>query len=399
VNRALLSTAALIALGPVLLRLSPTPPPRTPLASVASAPLGILAGVALFAVLARARPRVLVTPLALATALVVACAGMSEEALWRAFAIGRIAPTVGMWTAVALTTAAFAATHVPMLRARGATVQLVTGGAFGALFAATGSLVACAVAHATYNLVAVLSRSGSVRPASAIAFRRAEKRFGEKVALAPLDLTVERGQLVALLGPNGAGKTTLVSLVTGVRRPSHGDVRLFGRDPRDWRARRRLGTTPQQMDFPPTLRGREILDLARAHAAAPPALAELAGRFDLSDVLHVQNGSLSGGQRRRLALALAFANAPELVVLDEPTTGFDIESRRGAWGAIADFAATGGTVLLTTHYLEEADALADRVIVLAHGEVVADGSPQSLKSCAGDDLEQAFLGLTRAAAS
>src|SRR5207248_7450917 len=230
-------------------------------------------------------------------------------------------------TAVALTTAAFAATHVPMLRARGAAMQLVTGAAFGALFVATGSLLACALAHATYNLFAVLGRGG-VKPASALAFRAAEKRFGAKVALAPLDLAIEQGELVALLGPNGAGKTTLVSLVTGLRRPSAGTVRLFGSDPRDWRARVRLGTTPQQMDFPPTLRGREILDLARAHAAAPPTLAELAERFDLDDVLSVQNGSLSGGQRRRLALALAFANAPTLVVLDEPTTGFDVEARR-----------------------------------------------------------------------
>jgi ABC-2 type transport system ATP-binding protein len=396
VNRALVSTAALIALGPALLLLSPTPPPRQPLGSVASVPLGVLAGVALFAALARARPRVLLTPLALATAIVVAGAGMSEEAVWRAFALGRISPTVGAWTAVGLTTVAFAAAHVPMLRARGATVQLVTGATFGALFVVTGSLVACALAHATYNLFAVLGRGGA-KPASALTFNAAEKRFGAKTALAPLDLTIEQGECVALLGPNSAGKTTLVSLATGLRRPSAGTVRLFDRDPRDWRARVRLGTTPQQMDFPPTLRGREILDLARAHAAAPPTLDELAARFDLDEVLHVQNGSLSGGQRRRLALALAFANDPALVVLDEPTTGFDVESRRGAWDAIAAFAAAGGTVLLTTHYLQEADALAGRVIVLARGEIVADGSPQSLKDCAGDDLEQAFLGLTRVA--
>ena len=397
-NRALVSTAALIALGPALLWLSPTPPPRTPLGNMASVPIGVLAGVALFAALARARPRVLITPLALGTAFVVACAGMSEEAVWRAFALGRISPTVGAGAAVALTTVAFAAAHVPMLRVRGAAVQVVTGATFGTLFVATGSLVVCAVAHATYNLFAVLGRGGT-RPASALAFHAAEKRFGAKVALAPLDLTIEQGEQVALLGPNGAGKTTLVSLVTGLRRPCAGAVRLFGMDPRDWRARVRLGTMPQQMDFPPTLRGREILDLARVHAAAPPTLEELSGRFGLDDMLHVQNGSLSGGQRRRLALALAFANAPALVVLDEPTTGLDVESRRGAWDAIAAFAAGGGTVLLTTHYLEEADALADRVIVLARGEVVADDSPRSLKDGAGDDLEQAFLGLTRVAAT
>jgi membrane protease YdiL (CAAX protease family) len=205
VKRTLISTAALIALGPVLLRLSPTPPPRPPLASLASASLGLLAGVALFAVLARARPHALLTPLAVATAIVVAGAGMSEEAIWRAFALGRIAPTAGLWPAVAVTTAAFAVTHVPMLRTRGAAVQLVTGGAFGALFAATGSLLACALAHAAYNLLAVLSRGG-VRPATAITFRRAEKRFGARLALGPLDLSIEPGELVALLGPNGGSR-------------------------------------------------------------------------------------------------------------------------------------------------------------------------------------------------
>jgi ABC-2 type transport system ATP-binding protein len=368
VNRALAPVAAFVALGPVLLLLAPTPPPRTPLPRPDSAGLGIALGIALFMLLARARPRILLTPLTAATALVVAAAGMSEEAIWRAFALARIAPVAGATTAVAATSAAFAATHVPVLRTRGAAVQLVTGAVFGGLFAVTGSLVACALAHAVYNLLAVVGRG---RPASAaIAFRQAEKRYGDRVALRPLDLTIERGEVVALLGPNGAGKTTLVSLCVGLRRPSSGSVRIFGRNPRAWRARRHLGTTPQQMDFPPTIRGREILDLARAHAVEPPSLASLSERFDLAGTLDRQNGALSGGQRRRLALALAFANAPELVVLDEPTTGLDVAARRSAWEAIRAF---DGTVLLTTHHLEEAHALAKRIIVLARGEVVSDG--------------------------
>jgi ABC-2 type transport system ATP-binding protein len=310
---------------------------------------------------------------------------MSEEAIWRAFALGRVAQTAGLWIAVAVTSAAFAATHLPTLRTRGSAVQLVTGAVFGALFAVTGSLIACALAHAIYNVLAVLARRA---PATAvIEFRRVEKRFRDRVALHPLDLTVERGELVALLGPNGAGKTTLVSLVVGLRRPSGGIVRLFGRDPRDWRARVRLGTTPQQMDFPPTIRGHEIIELARAHSVTSPPLAALAGRFGLDDLLRQQNGALSGGQRRRLALALAFANDPELVVLDEPTTGLDVESRRRAWDAIAAFAHTGGTVLLTTHSIEEAEALAHRVVILTRGEVVADGPPVP-------DLEEVFLRVT-----
>jgi ABC-2 type transport system ATP-binding protein len=394
VNRTVASVCLLAALGPALLWLWPTAPPHTPLAGGGAAALGLLTGLALFACLGGWRPRLLCTPLAISAALVVAVAGTSEEALWRAFALGRLAPVAGVWLALALTTVGFAATHIPALRAWGAAVQLGTGAAFGALFVITGSLLACALAHAVYNVVAVLARA---QPASAaVAFRRAEKRYGARTALAPLDLTIERGELVALLGPNGAGKTTLVSLLVGLRRPTSGTVRVLGADPRDWRTRSRLGVTPQEMSFPPTVRAGEILAFARAHARTPPPTDDLVDRFDLRAVLNRQAGALSGGQRRRLALAIAFAVAPELVVLDEPTTGLDVEARRRAWHAIAEFAATGGTVLMTTHSLEEADALARRVVVLARGTVVADDSPERLKACAGADLEDAFVRLTTA---
>jgi ABC-2 type transport system ATP-binding protein len=376
-NGTLVRVAALALAGPLVLVLAPTAPPRTPMPSVSAAALGVAVGVALFAALARTRPRFLFAPIA----LVVAAVGVSEEAIWRGFAVGRITPVAGAAAAVAVTSVAFAATHVPLLRVRGAAAQLVTGGAFGTLFVATGSLLACALAHATYNLVAVLGRG---RPANAaVELRAATKLYRSERALGPVDLAIERGEPVALLGPNGAGKTTLVSLVVGLRRPTAGVVRLLGRDPRDWRARVRLGTTPQQMDFPPTIRGREIIELARAHAKGPPPLSELADAFDLGDVLHRQNGALSGGQRRRLALALAFAGKPEVVVLDEPTTGLDVESRRRAWDAIRAF---GGTVLLTTHSLEEAHALAKRIVVLARGTVVSDGDL---------DSEDELLRLTR----
>ncbi len=310
---------------------------------------------------------------------------MSEEAIWRAFALGRIAQSAGLWAAVVVTSAGFAATHLPTLRARGSAVQLVTGAAFGSLFALTGSLVACALAHAVYNVFAVLGRR--VPATAAIEFEHVEKRLRGRTVLHPFDLTVERGELVALLGPNGAGKTTLVSLAVGLRRPTAGLVRLFGRDPRDWRARVRVGTTPQQMDYPPTIRGHEIVELARAHSSTSPPIDALAERFDLHDLLRQQNGALSGGQRRRLALALAFANDPELVVLDEPTAGLDVESRRRTWGAIDAFADDGGTVLLTTHSIEEAEALARRVVILARGAVVVDGPPAV-------DLEEEFLRAT-----
>jgi ABC-2 type transport system ATP-binding protein len=376
-TRTLASVAALALVGPLLLVIAPTAPPRPPLTSFVAATLGIAVGVTLFATLARAVPRLVLTRVA----GVVAVVGVSEEAIWRGFALGRIAPVAGAGAAVIVTSVAFASTHVPLLGVRGAAVQLLTGGAFGLLFVASGSLLACALAHATYNLAAVAGRSS---PASAaIELRGATKRYRDHNALGPLDLAIARGERVALLGPNGAGKTTLVSLCVGLRRPTAGSVRVFGADPREWRARRRIGTTPQQMDFPPTLRGRELLELARLHTSDPLPLDELVDHFGLTDVLRPQNGALSGGQRRRLALALAFATGPDLVLLDEPTTGLDVESRRGAWAAVRSF---DGTVLLTTHHLDEAHALAERIVVLARGAVVADGHVES---------EEELLRLTR----
>jgi ABC-2 type transport system ATP-binding protein len=360
------SVAALAALGPALLLCAPTAPPHAAVAIPVAAALGVTVGFVLFAALARARPRVLITPLSVA----VAGVGASEEATWRAFALGRLAPVAGVWIALAATTFGFAASHVPALRWRGASVHLLTGAIFGGLFAVTGSLVACGLAHAAYNLLAVAARR---RPASALSCSGVEKRFGDVVALRGVDLTIERGELVALLGPNGAGKSTLVSLLVGLRQPSAGTVRLFGCDPRDWRTRAELGVTPQDMSFPPTLRVREILDLARAHADGAAATSALVDRFGLATLERRQAGGLSGGQRRRLALALAFASAPSFVALDEPTTGLDIESRRSAWEAVRAFAHEGGTVLFTTHSFEEARALARRIVVLARGTIVADG--------------------------
>lgn len=366
----MISVAALAALGPALLLWAPTTPPRPALAAPTAAAVGVAAGLALFAFLARTHPRVLLTPLSVA----VAGIGMSEEATWRAFALGRLAPMVGVWVAFGATTIAFAFSHVPALRLRGASVHLLTGAVFGALFAITGSLVACGLAHAAYNLLAVAARRS---PASVVAFSGVEKRFRDAVALRDIDLTIERGELVALLGRNGAGKSTLVSLLAGLRRPSAGSVHVFGRDPRDWRARARLGVTPQEMGFPPTLRVREILELARAHSSTAAPMSKLVERCGLATLERRQAGGLSGGQRRRLALALAFAAGPSLVALDEPTAGLDVESRRNAWELVRDFAHEGGTVLLTTHSFDEARLLATRTVVLARGVVVADGDVAS----------------------
>ena len=175
--------------------------------------------------------------------------------------------------------------------------------------------------------------------------------------------SVGEGQLVGLLGPNGAGKTTLLRLVSGLRRPDSGTVRLFGGDPRDASSRIALGTTPQETGLPPTLRAGEVVDLVGGHYPAPDDPGELLARFGLEDLVARQTGGLSGGQKRRLAVALALVGRPRLVLLDEPTTGLDVEARHVLWQALRDYHADGATVLLTSHYLEEIEALAERVVV------------------------------------
>ncbi len=229
----------------------------------------------------------------------------------------------------------------------------------------------------------------------AAALRAVSKRFGEAVALDRVDLAVEAGEIVALVGPNGAGKTTALAILLGLRRPDEGAAEIFGVDPRQVRARLAVGVTPQESGFPPTLRVREIVELVRAHFPCAVPTDELLGRFRLDTIARRQAGGLSGGERRRLSVALAFAGDPAAIFLDEPTAGLDVESRRSVWAEIDRYSADGGTVLLTTHYLDEAERLAGRIVLLAQGRVVAEGSPTQLADQArASGLEEAFLALT-----
>jgi ABC-2 type transport system ATP-binding protein len=213
--------------------------------------------------------------------------------------------------------------------------------------------------------------------------RNVTKRFGQQTALAQLSLELHRGEVVALLGPNGAGKTTAVRLLLGLSQTTEGEVRLFGGNPRDRSSRMRLGAMLQVGRMPETLRVREHLQLFRSYYPSPRPLDELlavAGLEGLADRLF---GKLSGGQKQRVLFALALCGDPDLICLDEPTLGMDVEARRSMWEHVRKLAARGKTILLTTHYLEEADALASRVIVIQKGKVIAEGTPEELKGADG----------------
>jgi ABC-2 type transport system ATP-binding protein len=211
----------------------------------------------------------------------------------------------------------------------------------------------------------------------------ATRRYGTVEALRSVDLTVRRGELTAILGPNGAGKTTLLSLILGLRRPTSGEVRVLGRPAESGTARASVGAMLQESGVPPALTIGELIRLFGSYYPAPRPVCEVIAAAGLEGLEHRRAGQLSGGQRQRLYFALALCGDPELVVLDEPTTGLDVESRRRFWDVISGLAAGGTTVLFATHLLDEADELARRIVVLSGGRIVADGTPAQVKARAG----------------
>ena len=206
------------------------------------------------------------------------------------------------------------------------------------------------------------------------------KRYGGLTAVNGLTLGLEAGRVTALLGPNGAGKTTAVRMLLGLTRPTSGAATLFGLDPRNPMARQRTGAMLQVAAVPETLRVREHVELFRSYYPHPLSTDETLAVAGLATFADRRYGALSGGQKQRVLFALAICGNPELLFLDEPTVGLDVESRRGFWQEIRRLAADGRAVLLTTHYLEEADALADRIVVIDKGRTVADGAPHEIKS-------------------
>ena len=200
------------------------------------------------------------------------------------------------------------------------------------------------------------------------------RTFGSVTAVDDVTLEIREGEMLGLLGPNGAGKTTVISMLQGRRRPTSGTVQIFGGNPADAASRRRLGSTPQETALPDSLRVGEVIDFVGAHFADRRVTAELAEEFGVGEFLKRQVGSLSGGQKRRLSVALAFVGNPKLVLLDEPTTGLDVDARHSLWAILRAQHERGATVVVTSHYLEEIEALAERVVVMAGGRVVADDS-------------------------
>jgi ABC-2 type transport system ATP-binding protein len=205
------------------------------------------------------------------------------------------------------------------------------------------------------------------------------KRYGPVTALNNFSLTLHAGEVVALLGPNGAGKTTAVRLLLGLISPDSGSVRVLGRDPRDSDARTRIGAMLQVSRVPEMLRVREHIDLFRSYYPQPLSVADVIHTAKLEGIENQMFGKLSGGQKQRALFGLALCGNPDLIFLDEPTVGMDIESRRALWDQVRTLSAAGKTILLTTHYLEEADMLANRIIVINKGQLVSEGTPAEIK--------------------
>lgn len=226
------------------------------------------------------------------------------------------------------------------------------------------------------------------------------RRYRQVTAVDGLSLRIQRGQTVALLGPNGAGKTTTVELLLGLANPDAGVVGLFGGPPADAVAAGRVGVMLQDAGLPQGARVAELLGLVRSLYPEPLSLADTLRLADLEQVANRRVERLSGGQRQRVRLALAVAGNPELLVLDEPTAALDVNARRAFWDRVAGYVKAGRTVLFATHRLEEADAVADRVVVIAGGRLLADGTPEQVKahaagrstiSLAADSLPQGVL--------
>jgi len=230
------------------------------------------------------------------------------------------------------------------------------------------------------SAIAELTPYLNPRPAAVAHTRGLTKKYGIVTALHNVSMELRAGELLALLGPNGAGKTTLVRMLLGLASPDAGRVSVFGADPRQSSVAGRCGAMLQVGRVPETLKVREHIDLFSSYYPSPLPLAETFKIAGLAEFKDRPFGELSGGQKQRVLFGIAICGNPDLLFLDEPTVGLDVEARRLMWAQIRTLISRGKTVLLTTHYLNEADALADRILVLQQGSIVAEGTPAEIKS-------------------
>ena len=219
-----------------------------------------------------------------------------------------------------------------------------------------------------------------IQQAAALELRSVTKTYGKVRALDRIDLRIEAGETVALLGPNGAGKTTAINLLLGLSRPDSGQALMFGASPDSTANRVRTGTLMQVSGIPETLTVQEHLEGFAAYYPQPLKLRDVLEATGLTGLEKRMYSRLSGGQKQRLQLAPALIGDPDVPFLDEPTAGLAVETRRALWQLVRNLSSSGRTVLLTTHYLEEADELADRIVMLRQGTVVANGTPAEIKA-------------------
>ena len=206
------------------------------------------------------------------------------------------------------------------------------------------------------------------------------KHYGKLTALDGLDLSVNRGELLALLGPNGAGKSTAISILLGLQNADAGEALLFGVPPHDIDARRRIGVMMQEVALPTVLKVRELIEQVAGYYPTPYDLGSVLERLSLQELAERPYGKLSGGQKRQVQFAMAMVGRPELMFLDEPSVGMDIQAREALWRVVRELLHEGVSIVLTTHYLEEAEALADRVAVMARGKLVTVGSVDEIRA-------------------
>jgi ABC-2 type transport system ATP-binding protein len=239
----------------------------------------------------------------------------------------------------------------------------------------------------------IQGRTGTVAatPLPAVSLRGAVKRFGTVTAVAGIDVTIAPGEVVAFLGPNGAGKTSTLDMLLGLSRPNAGDVAVFGHNPVDAVTRGMVAAVMQTGGLLKDLTVAETLRLTASLFRSPRPVDEVLQRAGITAIADRRVGKCSGGEQQRLRFAMALLPNPDLLILDEPTTGMDVEGRRAFWAAIREDAKRGRTVLFATHYLEEADAYADRIVLISRGSIVADGSAAEVKNMAAGRTVSATL--------